>query len=37
VLHKRAYTFYEVTPLGKEVLKLAEKLIALGTAKKKNK
>lgn len=29
MIGKRAYTFYKITPLGKEVLKLAEKLITL--------
>jgi len=29
MIGKRAYTFYRITPLGKEALKFAEKLIAL--------
>jgi DNA-binding PadR family transcriptional regulator len=29
ILGKRAYTFYEITPRGKEALKLGEKLILL--------
>jgi DNA-binding HxlR family transcriptional regulator len=34
MVHKRAYTFYEITPIGKEALKLAEKLITLRQQKK---
>jgi len=30
MINKRAYTFYEITPEGKEALELAEKIIALG-------
>ena len=34
MINKRAYTFYEITPLGKEALKLGEKLITLGRPQK---
>jgi DNA-binding HxlR family transcriptional regulator len=34
MINKRAYTFYEITPLGREALQLAEKLILLGSKNK---
>lgn len=35
MIGKRAYTFYQITPLGKEALKLGEKLIILESSKEK--
>jgi len=35
MIDKRAYTFYEITSIGKEALRLGEKLIALGAQKGK--
>lgn len=35
ILGKRAYTFYEITPRGREALELSEKLILLENVKHK--
>ena len=35
MIGKRAYTFYEITPVGKDALKLGEKLILLESPKER--